>query len=82
MHIQPATPAQMFKLGRLAVGNNLPSQQSAHDGNVAPKQKEGKPATRSSTGAAASKAKAADKAAGTQLISPALKPIRPGACTF
>ncbi|TBU23174.1 hypothetical protein BD311DRAFT_674501 [Dichomitus squalens] len=75
--IQPATPAQMFKLGRLAVGNNIPSQSNAHGGNGVSKQKEGKPVTRSSTGATSSKAKTADKAAGTQLISPALKPIRP-----
>nr|UBR88887.1 transcription factor bHLH4 [Ganoderma lucidum] len=75
--IQPVTPAQMFKLGRLAVENSLPSQSGARDGGAALKPKEGKPATRSSTGAASSKAKAADKASGAPLISPALKPIRP-----
>ncbi|KAI1788657.1 hypothetical protein LXA43DRAFT_894323 [Ganoderma leucocontextum] len=75
--IQPVTPAQMFKLGRLAVGNTLPPQSGARDGSAALKMKEGKPATRSSTGTTAPKAKAADKAAGAPLISPALKPIRP-----
>ncbi|KAI0739078.1 hypothetical protein C8Q80DRAFT_1203837 [Daedaleopsis nitida] len=69
--LQPVTPAQMFKLGRLAAGSTLASQPSTQDGMAAPKQKEGKPNTRSSTGG--SKAKAAEK----QLISPALKPIRP-----
>ena len=76
--IQPVTPAQMFKLGRLAVGNTLASQSGVRDAGAALKSKEGKPATRSSTGAAAAKAKVADKGPGAPLISPALKPIRPG----
>ncbi|KAI0760134.1 hypothetical protein C8Q74DRAFT_1294199 [Fomes fomentarius] len=73
--IQPVTPAQMFKLGRLAVGNNLVSPPNTQEGTTVAKQKEGRPTTRSATGA--SKSKAADKTAGGQLISPALKPIRP-----
>ncbi|RPD56013.1 hypothetical protein L227DRAFT_509051 [Lentinus tigrinus ALCF2SS1-6] len=67
--IQPVTPATILKLGRLAVGGSLLSQ--PQDGTAAPKQKEGKPGTRSSTGAS-SKAKAADKNAGGQP-----RPIRP-----
>ena len=76
--IQPVTPAQMFKLGRLAIGNSLPSQSGPRDCGAALKPKEGKPATRSSTGATAAKSKAADKGSGAPLISPGLKPIRPG----
>lgn len=74
--IQPVTPAQMFKLGRLAVGNDTASPPNTQEGATVAKQKEGRPTTRSASGA--SKSKAADKAAGGQLISPALKPIRPG----
>ncbi|TFK87344.1 hypothetical protein K466DRAFT_491001 [Polyporus arcularius HHB13444] len=67
--IQPVTPATILKLGRLAVGGTSLSQ--PHEGVAAPKQKDGKPSTRSSNGAS-SKGKAADKTAGGQH-----RPIRP-----
>ncbi|KAI0350863.1 hypothetical protein OH77DRAFT_996406 [Trametes cingulata] len=68
--ISRVTPADMLKLGRLAVGTSLASQSSTLEESAAQKSKEGRMSTRS-------KGKAADKVGNVPLQSPGLKPIRP-----
>lgn len=78
----PVTPASIMNLGRIGINSALAPPGGAQE-HVAPKKKDGGVRARASSKSAAfiepgRTTRSADKAASVPLVSPSLKPIRPG----